>query len=733
MIESIRIANVATYGSDPQALVGLSTINFIFGSNGSGKTTISRVIAGHPGHERCPVVWKNGLPMKALVYNRDFVETNFGISKNLKGIFTLGEASMDAIAKIEAAKADVEALSKHLLTKYESLNGADGAGGFSRQRIELEEGLRETCWKQKLKHQEKLSVAFKGARDTKENFKARVLNEWATNRAIFVPLSELHQRAAIVFGEDAAQEAPIHSASGSALVAFETNTVMLRAVLGKQDVDIAGMIKRLGNSDWVKQGRAFYEVNDAACPFCQQPTETAFGKCLEDYFDEAYVTAIKAIDDFGDGYATNASAYVLGMSSMLAGPTKYLDVTALRSELAVLESKVQLNLQLIANKRREPSRSLELESLSASIDAINALVATANAEVTKRNALVANLKREKAALTTQVWRYLLDHELKGDMDDYLSAKTKVEKAIGALEGDIQKTNGERRAKEAEIVALEKSTTSIQPTVDAINGLLAKFGFHGFKLTREASGDYYALNRGDGTDAKHSLSEGERTFVTFLYFYHLLNGSNSDSGITAERVVVFDDPVSSLDSEVLFIVASLIKSVFELARAGKSTIKQVFVLTHNAHFHKEVAFRRAKRKKDRTKDETFWVVRKSGLTSKVIPHETDPIKPSYDMLWNEVRQPDRNNLTIQNTLRRILESYFKILGGIEIHELPEKFEGMDKIACNSLVSWINDGSHFTPDDITFVLDQAAVDNYLRIFREVFQKCNHIEHYKMMMGE
>jgi wobble nucleotide-excising tRNase len=169
------------------------------------------------------------------------------------------------------------------------------------------------------------------------------------------------------------------------------------------------------------------------------------------------------------------------------------------------------------------------------------------------------------------------------------------------------------------------------------------------------------------------------------------------------------------------------------RDKTSRIKQVFVLTHNAHFHKEVTFRRAKNRKNVAKDETFWVVHKSGLSSKILFHETNPIKTSYDALWEQIRRPDRGNLSIQNTMRRILESYFKILGGHELHELPERFDGVDKVACASLVSWVNDGSHFTPDDITFVLDQAAVDNYLRIFQNVFDAWGHIEHYRMMMGD
>jgi len=43
MIETISIADTATFGSMPEALNGLSHFNFLFGSNGTGKTTVSRV------------------------------------------------------------------------------------------------------------------------------------------------------------------------------------------------------------------------------------------------------------------------------------------------------------------------------------------------------------------------------------------------------------------------------------------------------------------------------------------------------------------------------------------------------------------------------------------------------------------------------------------------------------------------------------------------------------------
>jgi wobble nucleotide-excising tRNase len=732
MIDSINIADVATYAVAPQSMAGLSTINFVFGSNGSGKTTISRAIACSPGHERCTVAWKTGAPLKALVYNRDFVAANFDPSKELKGIFTLGEESVDSIAKLSEAKVAVETLTKRANERTESLQGADGGGGFRGKLAALEKAFRETCWKQKVKHDANFAVAFQGVRDAAEKFKTRLLNERETNKATLAPLEQLLKRAETVFGDEPASETLVSVISGAALLAFEANTVIKKRVMGKEDVDIAAIIKKLGNSDWVKQGLQFYDANDSLCPFCQQETESSFAVSLAEYFDESYLAETKAIVDLRAGYTAQAATYANSLRAILEKPSKFLDEPRLRAEVASLETLLQSNSQLLADKQREPSLSLDLKSISTSVEAIDRLISAANEEIGKRNALVANIKREKTALSAEVWRYLIDVELKEDIAAYLREKLSINKAIGSMEADIKKSLDERHVKEAEIAQLEKSSTSIQPTVDEINGLLAKFGFHGFRLTRAATGKHYALNRGNGSDAKHTLSEGERTFVTFLYFYHLIKGSDSDTGITDDRIVVFDDPVSSLDSEILFIVASLIKSIFDDVRSAKSRIKQVFVLTHNAHFHKEVTFRRGISKKNPTADETFWVVRKSGQASQVIRHATNPIRTSYDVLWNEVRQPDRNNLSIQNTLRRILESYFKILGGVELHELPDRFDGVDKVACASLVSWVNDGSHFTPDDINFALDQPAVDNYLRVFRAIFEKWDHGAHYRMMMG-
>jgi wobble nucleotide-excising tRNase len=323
-------------------------------------------------------------------------------------------------------------------------------------------------------------------------------------------------------------------------------------------------------------------------------------------------------------------------------------------------------------------------------------------------------------------------EAKGILDAYHASKTAVDAAINGIEASQTTKRDNLNTAQQTLRDLEKGITSVQPTVTEINALLASFGFRGFRLaTAGDQGNFYEIVRLDGSNAAQSLSEGEKTFVTFLYFYHLIRGSVSESGMTSDRVIVFDDPISSLDSDILFIVSSLIKRVFELSHAQNSLIRQVFVLTHNIYFHKEVSFD-PDRKRELRAHETFWIVKKIDDVSTLQSFDHNPIKTSYELLWSEVRNENRSNLTIQNTLRRILENYFKILGNMDKDKIIEKFGGREKVICASLFSWVNDGSHSSHDDLYISSDAATVDANLAVFRRIFEETGHTQHYQMMMG-
>lgn len=731
MIESITICGVATFKEPPEVLNGLSQFNFLFGSNGTGKTTVSRVIADEANFPTCKVAWKGGTKLQPLVYNSDFIENNFSPSVDLKGVFTLGEKQADTLTKIATAKADLDAITAKIETLTLGLQGADGNGGKQGELVALEAGFKEICWAQKQKHDAALQGAFEGYRGSSEKFKGKVIQELAANSATLVELSDLQKRAETVFGPTPTVAPPTNPIETTILITHEANPILKKRVIGKNDVDIAAMIKKLGNSDWVREGRPYYDANEQVCPFCQQSTTETFAHSLNEYFDETFLNDNKAIDDLTKSYASDAARVQQQIAEIITNASKFLDVEKLKSEKELLDSKITINLQRIAAKKKEPSRIVELDSLKKIAMAISELIDSANSLAANHNNMVTNLSKERQKLTAQVWRYVLE-ELKTPLTSYKAKRDGLNKAIEAMKIQITSATADKLKKAEEIRELEKQTTSVQPTVDAINALLSSFGFQGFSLAIAANGTSYKLVRPDGSDAKTTLSEGERTFVTFLYFYHLLKGSKLESGITTDRIVVFDDPVSSLDSDILFIVGILIKRLFDEVRAGTGHIKQIFILTHNVYFHKEVTFN-PRRSNGAMKEETFWIVRKPGLASNIVKHPCNPINTSYELLWSEVRRSDHSHLTIQNTLRRILENYFKFFGGVDPKEICSKFAGKEQVICNTLLSWINDGSHYAQDDLYMSIDDTAVNTYLSVFRRIFDESGHLAHYKMMMGD
>jgi len=50
---------------------------------------------------------------------------------------------------------------------------------------------------------------------------------------------------------------------------------------------------------------------------------------------------------------------------------------------------------------------------------------------------------------------------------------------------------------------------------------------------------------------------------------------------------------------------------------------------------------------------------------------------FERIWSN---PDRPNLTIQNTMRRIVEKYLTVLGGLKQEEIVALFEGRDAQIC-----------------------------------------------------
>lgn len=729
MITTIEVAGEATYPADGGKLAELRAINYLFGHNGSGKTTISRAIEDPQICAGYKLAWRDGRAMKTLVYNRDFVELNFG--DQLKGIFTLGADSTKAVGEVERLQTNIEKLDLAIDGLQRNLTGGDGAKGRYAELANSRDALEDACWESQKTHKEYFQNGFTPNRGNKAAFCDKLLHELDSNAAELAELDDLKVEAATVFQAATPPEPAIASISFDGFASIEADPILSRRVVGRDDVVIAGLIARLGNSDWVKQGVGYLEVSDGVCPFCQQSAPADLLAHLNRFFDEQYEADLAKIDALADRYEAATKNVAGRIDALLASPSSFLDVKTLTEKYALFKTTAQLNYDRLKAKRREPSSAVTLERTKEAVAAMDTVLRHSNEAIAHYNVTISDIATSKQTLAIKIWRFVVE-ERRTDLTTYSTTTVNIQRSIEGLETKLTEKKRERTELQNQQREIEASARSVLPTVAEINRVLSSFGFTGFKLSVAGERrDMYQIVRADGSGAAKTLSEGERSFITFLYFYHLLVGSTSGTDMMTEKVVVFDDPVSSLDAEVLFIVSALIRKVVSDMRTGQGKVRQIFVLTHNIYFHKEVSYDRDRKRDICRKDETFWVVRKRDNVSAAHRYAFNPIKTSYDLLWEEARNPERATLTIQNTLRRIVENYLVVLGGWRQDSIVALFEGRDQQICASLFSWFNDGSHGAHDELYLAADEAAVEGYLRVFAMVFDKTGHIEHYKMMM--
>lgn len=728
MIESIILKNVATYDTSGISIENLGKVNFIYGSNGSGKTTLSNFLntPSSANFVSCDLEWKNQTVLKTFVYNRNFREENFGKGK-LNGIFTLGKATTDEIKVIEDKKLALKKITEEGNKKKETIEVQ------ASKKNELEETFRERCWLDIYKNYEtKFKEAFKGVQN-KDKFRDRILEESKSNTVHLCTYNELCDKADTIFGEEPKNIASISLAVNENLSTIETDAIWKKIIVGKSDVDIADLITKLNSNDWVSQGRNYIQEQDSICPFCQQSTITdKFKASLENYFDESYLKDITKLRELRNEYVSLVQSFVETLEDIINSKQggEKLDLASFEGQVQSFKNLFFLNKELLENKIKEPSRSITLHTLTEVLESINKLIKEANTKIENHNEIVRNFASSKADLIKSIWRYIVE-ESKTSINKFIKDKTGLEKGIALLNADLTSKREQYTELDREIKSLNKNITSIQPAIDEINTLLRSYGFLNFLISPATEKGFYQIERENGEIAETTLSEGEVTFVTFLYFLQLAKGGVSEEEVSTERILVIDDPISSLDSNILFVVSTLLKEMIKRVKADDGDIRQIIILTHNVYFHKEVSYEGLNRKGEKS---MFWILRKSNNISQVYSYgNNNPIQSSYELLWREIKEWENNSgITIQNALRRILENYFNILGSKRDDTLIDCFPNPEeKEICRSLLSWSNEGSHTLPDDLYIESPNDTIESYLKVFKEIFVHTQNIGHYNMMM--
>jgi wobble nucleotide-excising tRNase len=731
MIENITIKDIATYDNSGIQVSNLKKVNFIYGANGCGKTTISNFLFDNSDEKfsNCSLAWQSDIPLNTLVYNKEFRERNFGKGK-LSGVFTLGEATAEQVKAIADKTEELKVLKADGIKKRETQTSQ------IQKKETLENDFKETTWtKVYKKYEPTFKEAFNGTLQ-KESFKNKLLQEFGANTSTLETLVNLKEKAKTIFGEVPETITPINPIDFERIIEIENNEIWKKIIVGKADVDIAKLIQKLNINDWVNQGRDYLQ-EDETCPFCQEKTITLdFKKQLENFFDETYLSDIKSIKELKQEYNSLTQNLINELNSLETNQKDFknskLNNDRYSAFLKTLISQNTANAEFLNNKVKEPSRSIEFISLKEQLDLISGLIVNANADIKIHNDIVANFNTEKTNLIKAIWKLLIE-EYKTEITQFNTDKNGLIAGITALKTQIDAKVIEFNLLDVEIKNLSKNVTSIQPTINEINRLLKSYGFLNFEIMPTTEEGFYQIQREDGTIAETTLSEGEITFITFLYYLQLAKGSVSEDSVNDERILVVDDPISSLDSNVLFVVSTLIKEIIKEIKLGTGNIKQLILLTHNVYFHKEVSFIDGRTKK--CNKTNFWILRKSDKVTTLQSFLMEnPIQSSYELLWQELKNESPiSSLTIQNIMRRIIENYFKLLGKYGDDDLIQKFATKEEQEiCRSLISWINDGSHSINDDLYIELQDRTIETYKKVFKDIFLLTNHEGHYNMMMN-
>ena len=159
------------------------------------------------------------------------------------------------------------------------------------------------------------------------------------------------------------------------------------------------------------------------------------------------------------------------------------------------------------------------------------------------------------------------------------------KEIDTLKKETLSLEGEKNKKQQEIDSLIKEKRVLEAQAkdeskgaELVNQHLTRFFGHD-GLTLIAEGESPAMKfkiMRDGAEA-NNLSEGECSLIAFCYFIAKIE----DELNSLKLIIYIDDPISSLDSNHVFFMFSLIDSV--IAQPKKYT--QLFISTHNLDFLK----------------------------------------------------------------------------------------------------------------------------------------------------
>jgi Uncharacterized protein conserved in bacteria len=494
--------------------------------------------------------------------------------------------------------------------------------------------------------------------------------------------------------------------------------------VGSADSPVSGLIQKLNNSDWVRKGLDFIPKNEAdrptTCPFCQEKTITSILESqISNYFDQSYDDSTKTISDLLTKYS-EAAKELQPLDFYKTSPFANQFLSELTESHRNVEEILTKNIEYIRQKEITPSTPVSLTKTNDQIEKLNALIENINSDISKHNHRLDNTVTELDGLKKEFWSFLrweYDQTIAPcAIESLASEKTLVDgrvKKLAASQSAIQKRT--------EITELQKSTVNIDKAVTSINNGLVQLGIIGFSIEKHTD-THYRIIRTESSNADFSsLSEGEKMIISFLYFCELCKGKRSASEASGKRIVVIDDPVSSLSHIYVYNVGQLIKTDF----FSSATLDQIIVLTHSLYFFYELTDSNHARRGDTQK---LFRLSKNNEGTSIKTMKYEEIQNDYHSYWAIINDKNQSPALIANCMRNIIEYFFNFVQKADLSNVVQKPELQDN-KFQSFCRYINRESQSLGQNI-FDFKEFNYDDFKDGLKLVFEVTGYPEHYKKM---
>lgn len=719
MIEKIIMNQVTSYKS-PTTLETDKKVNLIYGLNGTGKSTLSNYLydKSSPAFSNCSVEGLNNEEIH--VYNQQFIKDYFHAPDNLKGIFTLSKENKEAAEKVRKAEQEIIELEAEKKIKSDAINTLNSDLTQKKQNAE------NKTWEIKIKFAggdrvlEYCLERLKGQKETLYNHLAGIIK----------PLQQPDKTIDQVKKEvEALQGSNAQKYDTLPIISFkayqvELNQLLQKAIIGNENSTVSELIRKLGNSDWVKTGLGYLpeiiEENGEACPFCQEKTITkTIVANIKDYFDETYANDIKELRKL-------LYDYEIGINSIKkeAYESNHFIVEN-KSEFENLYNSVisllNINKGLIAEKLRTPSQIVSLTSTTDAIKIFNQFIENTNKKITEHNNKINNKKSSLQEIKKQFWE-IMRWDYDQTISAYQIAKSGIEKKIQDINKEIADVKSKVSSQKGIIEEQQKKTVNIQEAITNINNGLLELGIDGFYIEKHSTILYKIVRAEECDNTFQTLSEGEKMIISFLYFRELCKGKKTALSHFNKKILVIDDPISSLSHIYIFNIGQLIKNDF----FNSTNYEQIFVLTHSLYFFYELTD--AKHERRRNNQKLYRIVKNTN-GSQISEMKYEEIQNDYHSYWYIIKDDTHPPALIANCMRNIIEYFFNFIEKKDLNNVFQKPE-LQATKYQAFCRYINRESHSLGQNI-FDYKEFDYNDFKAAFMLVFKESGYAEHYQEMI--